>query len=1014
MQQAPASSQPVSIDLIDELPAAVLVLDAAGGIQQVNRAAARVLGCSRESLIGRNVAAMAHPDDEDRSATRAALGPGGKLARRCRLLHADRSYRHFDEEMRALPDGRTVSVLHDITTSAAETERLRENEEQLLFVANALPALIAYVGTDARYVWGSDAYRRWFGYSQERLRGVHMSEVKGPAAWAEIRHHVDRVLAGEEVSFESRLTHSDGRERDIRAAYVPHRDANGQVLGFVGLVTDVTEMSDAERALQHSERMLAESQAAAHVGSWEATLGGGDDGALDSLRWSDEAYRMFGHDPARTQASTELFQSAIHPDDREALRATTAAGMKKSGRFEKEYRIVRPDGTVRMIHAWTTVERDAAGRMTRLLGTCEDVTEDKLAEQAIRAAREQLQLVVDSTPAFILRCDREGRLVWTNKANAARFGATPEELAGKWLFDVIGSEAFAVIAASADRVLGGETLEMEAEIPYRTLGPRSMHIVVAPTLDARGIPDGCVGVLTDNTQRRALERALRLSEERYRSLVGAITSVVWTASAAGEYVEPQPAWEAYTGQTWSQHQGRGWLLAYHPDDRMVIEKAAREAGRTGTFDSLAFRIWNAASADYRFCETSAIAMRDPDDSIREWIGTVVDVHERERALRDLKEADRRKDEFLAMLSHELRNPLAPILSSVEILRLVGQSKPEVSATYRGVIAQQVQHMKRLLDDLLDVSRASQGKIELRKEVLDLGPILLQAVEVSRPLIVEKAQTLSISLAPGPAVVDADPTRLVQVFGNLLNNASKYSDRGGHIALEMSVADGDVRVRVRDNGVGMSAELLESAFDLFVQETRSLDRAQGGLGIGLTMVRSLVKMHGGSVRATSDGPGRGSELFVTLPRSRTIGPPAVARSAPVGTDGASRPLRVLVVDDNVAAARSLGELLALLGHQVTLAHDGPAALAMSAATEATATPELVLIDIGLPGMDGYAVAAALRSSGLERAALVALTGYGREEDTRRSRETGFDQHLVKPIDLAALQRLMAGLENRARR
>ena len=311
-------------------------------------------------------------------------------------------------------------------------------------------------------------------------------------------------------------------------------------------------------------------------------------------------------------------------------------------------------------------------------------------------------------------------------------------------------------------------------------------------------------------------------------------------------------------------------------------------------------------------------------------------------------------------------------------------------------------MKRLLDDLLDVARVSRGKIELRKELVDLAAVVVRAVEVSRPLIGEKQQRLSVtSGAGGTILVDADATRLVQVFANLLNNAAKYSERGGRIDVDITAADDESVVRVRDNGIGMAPELLDRVFDLFVQATRSLDRAQGGLGIGLTMVRNLVRMHGGSVRAFSDGPGLGSEVVVRLPRERAAVPTTTERapSAPLPST-VSGPLRVLVVDDNLDAATSLGTLLSLIGHVVTLAPDGPTALALVPA----ANPDLVLIDIGLPVMDGYALAAALRDAGVDRTALVAVTGYGRDDDVRRSREAGFDEHLVKPVDLATLQRI----------
>ncbi len=564
-------------------------------------------------------------------------------------------------------------------------------------------------------------------------------------------------------------------------------------------------------------------------------------------------------------------------------------GAGPDDRFEVEYRIVRPDGAVRMVHSWTTVERNAAGGATRLHGTCQDITERKLAETEMRQAREHLQVVVDATPALISRYDRGLRLVWANKNYAARFGKQPGDFVGKHLSDIVGPTAFGVLAPGAARVLGGEAIDLEIEVPYPRLGARWMHFVVSPTFDAGGTLDGCVAVITDNTHLRKLES------------------------------------------------------------------------------------------------------------------------ERARALAELQEADRRKNEFLAMLSHELRNPMAPILTAVEILRLAPQDA-EASAKARAVIERQVAHMKRLLEDLLDVSRVSQGKIALRRQVLDLGTILQRAVEVSQPLMAQKGQRLSVTNASGSIVVDADPARLVQVFGNLLNNAAKYSEPSGAIEIETAIEDGEAVVRVRDQGVGMTPDLIARAFDLFVQDTRSLDRAQGGIGIGLTMVRSLVNLHGGSVQAFSDGPGLGSEIVVRLPRvgegageGTGEGRPLAGREQPQPAIApTSRPLRVLVVDDNVDAASTLAGLLTLLGHEVVIAHDGPGALATAAETR----PDLVFVDIGLPGMDGYALATALLAAGLDSAALVAVTGYGGVEDARRSHERGFAHHVVKPADLAELRRITA--------
>jgi CheY-like chemotaxis protein len=374
-----------------------------------------------------------------------------------------------------------------------------------------------------------------------------------------------------------------------------------------------------------------------------------------------------------------------------------------------------------------------------------------------------------------------------------------------------------------------------------------------------------------------------------------------------------------------------------------------------------------------------------------------------RLYRDVQEADRRKNEFLAMLAHELRNPLAPIRNAVEVMRLPGVAAPQL-AWARGVIERQVQHMVRLVDDLLDVSRITRGKIRLQKEPVELTSVLARAVETSRPLIEERGHELTITPAGCPLWAQGDPVRLAQVVSNLLNNAAKYTEKGGRIWLSAAREEGQAVLRVRDTGMGIPVEMLGSVFELFTQADRSLDRAHGGLGIGLTLVRQLVEMHQGSVEAHSDGPGKGSEFVVRLPLMAEPAPPdRPGRSASAGPDGPSR--RILIVDDHGDVAESLRTLLDLAGHQVAVAHDGAAAL------EAVASfrPEVVLLDIGLPGMDGYEVARRLRALPAGKAlVLVATTGYGQLEDRSRSRAAGFDWHLVKPVDLEELSGVLARL------
>jgi signal transduction histidine kinase/ActR/RegA family two-component response regulator len=368
---------------------------------------------------------------------------------------------------------------------------------------------------------------------------------------------------------------------------------------------------------------------------------------------------------------------------------------------------------------------------------------------------------------------------------------------------------------------------------------------------------------------------------------------------------------------------------------------------------------------------------------------------RERA-QQLADADQRKDEFLAMLAHELRNPLAPLSTTLHLLAINAEGRER----FLEMAERQVRHLVRLVDDLLDVSRITRGKVTLQKEPVVLADVVNRAVELTQPLVETRGHVLTVSLPPEPVRLDADPVRLAQVVANLLSNAAKYTPPGGSIWLTAETAGDELTLRVRDTGVGLAPELVPRIFDLFVQGETSLDRARGGLGIGLTLVRGLVELHGGRVEARSAGVGQGAEFVVRLPTlSAGLGAPAQGSDAqPV----AARPLRVLIVEDNQDAAESLATILELWGHAVQVAFDGFAAIAAAESFE----PEIILSDLGLPGMDGYELARRLRAQpAFGQVVLVALSGYGREEDKRRSLEAGFDHHFVKPLDMTSLFTLL---------
>jgi signal transduction histidine kinase len=380
--------------------------------------------------------------------------------------------------------------------------------------------------------------------------------------------------------------------------------------------------------------------------------------------------------------------------------------------------------------------------------------------------------------------------------------------------------------------------------------------------------------------------------------------------------------------------------------------------------------------------------------------------DRERMMNELQTANQAKDEFLAMLGHELRNPLAPIVTALQLMKLRSDG---AASRERDIIERQVQHLLRLVDDLLDVAKIARGKVELKRRPLELGAVIARAVEMASPLLEQRAHNFSVDMPARGVIVEADEARLAQVVANLLTNAARYTPPGGVISLTAVVEGGEVVVRVKDNGIGIEADALSRIFDVFVQGRRSLDRRDGGLGIGLALVRNLVGLHGGTVTAHSEGCDRGSEFIVRIPVLAASGadsalPPPASAPVPLRSGGS----RILVVDDNEDAVEMLAEAARMEGYEVEVAYDGPTALALLDRF----TPSVIVLDIGLPVMDGYEVARQIRARPEHRATkLVALTGYGQRSDRVRSEQAGFDLHLVKPVELSQLLEVMNSLAPR---
>lgn len=580
---------------------------------------------------------------------------------------------------------------------------------------------------------------------------------------------------------------------------------------------------------------------------------------------------------------------------------------------------------------------------------------------------------------------------------------------------VCGDPHIAHYAGSPLVMPGGErigTLCVIGNTPGR-LGARTRELLVA-------LSQGIVSVLLLRESERDLgarvraERALQESEARFRTIANAMPQMVWSTTARGGHDYFNQRWYEFTGLREGTSDSAAWLDAHHPDDRSRAGQAWRHSLAHGEPYEMETRLRH-HSGEYRWVLGRALPARGEDGEILRWMGTCTDIHDQKRSQDALLESNRRKDEFLAMLAHELRNPLAPISTAAHLLRMT-PADPQRVLRASELIGRQVAHMTELVDDLLDVSRVTRGLVHIEHELVDLHQVVHDALEQTRPQIEARQHAVAMDLAALPVQVQGDRVRLVQVLANLLGNAAKYTPEGSCIRIGLRREDDRGVLEVSDNGSGIDAELMPHVFDLFTQARRTPDRAQGGLGVGLALVRSLVELHGGQVRARSAGRGQGSTFTVLLPLSRPMPrpmqqqpqPPPLRGSHPMSAPSPStppplaQPLRILVVDDNVDAGESLGAWLQAEGHVVTVKTDAAAAL-----DEARREPaDVYVLDIGLPGMDGNTLARHLRADPRNRLAmLIALTGYGQAQDILRSHQAGFDHHFVKPADP---QRLVAVL------
>jgi PAS domain S-box-containing protein len=890
-----------------------------------------------------------------------------------------------------------------------EVARREEAEERLRLFIEYAPAAVAMFDRDMRYLAAS---RRWL--ADYRLQGdvIGMSHYEVfpevPERWREVHR---RGLAGEVLrADEDTFERPDGAVQWVRWEVRPWQATNGEVGGIIIFAEEVSEEKRAAEARLDALRLK-------QIITDNATTGIiMQDGTGHCTFMNPAAEEMTGFTFAELKGNN--VHAAIHhthPDGRpfpmsECEIGKAVMAMRPIRRHEDVF--VGKGGTFFPVMCNASPVQQG-GVLTEVVLEFRDITEERRAGEAVRESEERMRSVVNHVVDGIITIDERGTITTYNPAAGRMFGYECPEVVGQnvkmlmpdpyrsqhdgYISNYLHTGQAKIIGIGREvvgRRKDGSTFPMELAISEFRLGERRYF----------------TGIVRDITERKQAEKALleskealRQSEARFRQLADMMPQLAWMAHPDGHIYWYNKRWYEYTGTALEQMEGWGWQSVHHPEELPKVLKAWKEAIASGQPFDMVFPL---KGKDGRFRQflTRIMPLKDEGGRILHWFGTNTDVSEIKEKEEALRESDRRKDEFLAMLGHELRNPLAAIRNGLHIL-LLSKGNDAAVAQVKAVMDKQVNNLTRMVDDLLDVSRITRGKIQLRKEAVALGTVVNHAVESVRPLIEAQRHTLTFLPAQPPVRLDADPTRLEQVFVNLLTNAAKYSKPGGYITLTVERDEGEAVVRVRDNGVGIRPDLLPKMFDLFVQSERSLDRSQGGLGIGLTLVKKLVEMHGGSVEAYSEGMDKGSEFIVRLPALPTEQEDADRVAEPAATESGKS--RVLVVEDTEDVAETLRMLLELWGYDVRIVEDGPSALV----AYRTYQPDIVLLDIGLPGMNGYDVARQLRRQrGRKRPFIMAVTGYGQDEDKQRSHEAGFDYHMTKPVEPSKLQTVLATVKS----
>ncbi len=948
-----------------------------------------------------------HPDDLDdvQQQVQAAIASRSAFECEFRIVQREGRVRWLVNHGRAVYDAqgqpvRMLGSVRDITEQKHLALNLRESQERLQLAVEA-----AGIGI---WTWDLDSDRVTWSAECYRIQGMRAGQFGGNGkAFFDTVHPEDRervrraartaIQRNELLSVEFRIQRPDGDVVWVADRARVRYDGKGQPVAMLGTITDITDLKQKELALQAA-------LTASNTGTFRWDI------RKDSLDWDDELDRLFGLEPASSVRSLPGFIALVHDNDRQAVIAACERCRSTGADFEMEFRVVWPDGSIHWLYDRGQTFRDADGRPAWMTGACVDITQRRRMEEELRRSEAFYRQVLESIHGMTFTATADGRFDYMSEQWHAFTGiALADLLAGSVPIPYHPDDQPVRDASRARALASGMATDVECRI--RSAAGRYEWFKIRTNLvsDDAGRPVRWIGTAVNVHDLKAAQETLALSRSRL--------DYATRLSGVGFWYCDLPFDELQWDDRVKEH------FFFPPQARITIDdfyarihEEDREATRLAIAGSIAsrapydivYRTVDPATKQVKWIRALGGTDYGSDGTPAYFDGVTVDVtaqklDQQELALLNerLREQDRRKDEFIATLSHELRNPLSPIRAAAKVLASP-QLSPEQLRRAQTIIDRQASHMALLLDDLLDVARITQGKLHLKKQAVALPDMVDAAVEAARPTLDAKDHRLSIELPPFPVLLEADPLRLSQILSNLLINAAKYSGPGSRIEVCAAAVDETLQLSVKDQGIGIAADALNGIFDIFTQVQGSAGMADGGIGIGLALVKGLAQLHGGSVEARSAGLGLGSEFIVRLPLVQAANTSRTVDRAPAAAIPQLR-RKILVADDNQDAAETLALLLELAGHEVQVANLGR--MALSRAQDFR--PDIAVLDIGMPDISGYDVAESLRKESWGKGIqLIALTGWGRDSDRVDALRRGFDHHLSKPVDSNQLISLIA--------